>query len=42
MDFADASLVIAAEILAVRKILTFDAHFYAYRIHDRFTFEVLP
>jgi predicted nucleic acid-binding protein len=42
MDFADASLVVAAETLNVRRILTLDAHFYAYRIHGRIPFEVLP
>ena len=42
MDFADASLVVAAEVLNVTRILTFDSHFYAYRIHETVPFEVLP
>jgi predicted nucleic acid-binding protein len=42
MDFADASLVVAAEELGIRQILTFDRHFYAYRINDSLDFEVLP
>ena len=41
MDFADASLVAAAEILRISRILTFDRYFYAYRIHDMNPFEVL-
>ena len=42
MDFADASLVVAAERLDIVKILTFDSHFYAYRINGSIPFEVLP
>ncbi|HZO91951.1 MAG TPA: hypothetical protein VFB38_26780 [Chthonomonadaceae bacterium] len=42
MDFADASLVVAAEVLNLTRILTLDGHFFAYRIHDRTPFEVLP
>jgi len=42
MDFADASLVVAAERLNITTILTFDRHFYAYRIHGRTPFEVIP
>jgi uncharacterized protein len=42
MDFADASLVVAAEALNITRILTLDSHFYAYRIHDTLPFEVLP
>lgn len=42
MDFAGASLVVSAEVLGVTRILTFDAHFYAYRIGDRTPFSVLP
>lgn len=42
MDFADASLVIAAEDLNITRILTLDGHFYAYRIHGKTPFEVLP
>ena len=42
MDFADASLVVAAEVLHISRILTFDNHFYAYRIHDKTPFDVFP
>lgn len=42
MDFADASLVVAAEVMNITRILTLDGHFYAYRIHDRTPFLVLP
>ncbi len=41
-DFANATLVVAAEVLNITGILTFDHHFYAYRIHDTTPFEVLP
>jgi predicted nucleic acid-binding protein len=41
MDFADASLVVAAETLGITRILTFDRHFYAYRINGKIPFEVL-
>lgn len=42
MDLADASLVVAAELLGTRRIFTLDRHFHAYRIRDRQTFEVIP
>ncbi len=42
MDFADASLVVAAEVLNITRILTLDSHFYAYRINDKTHFEVIP
>jgi predicted nucleic acid-binding protein len=42
MDFADASLVIAAETLNDRRIFTLDQHFRAYLIHDQFPFEIVP
>ncbi len=42
MDFADASLVAAAETLNQRRIFTLDQHFYAYRIYDQHAFEVVP
>jgi hypothetical protein len=41
MDFADASMVVAAEVLDITRILTFDRHFYAYRINGNTSFEVL-
>ena len=42
MDFADASLVVAAEVLSINRILTFDRHFYVYRINEKTHFEVIP
>lgn len=42
MDFADASLVAAAEVLNVFRIFTLDKHFHAYRIFDTKPFEVVP
>ena len=42
MDFADASLVVAAEVLNIPRILTLDSHFYVYRINDKTHFEVIP
>lgn len=41
MDFADASLVVAAEVLGIHRILTLDQHFYTYRINDTTHFEVI-
>lgn len=42
MDFADASLVTAAESLGTRRIFTLDRHFRAYRIDGRHAFDVVP
>ena len=42
MDFADASLVVAAETVHISRILTLDRHFYAYRINGSTPFEVIP
>lgn len=42
MDLADASLVVAAEQIGIRRVFTIDRHFYAYRIHGRDPFEVIP
>ena len=42
MDFADASLVVAAERLGLRRIFTIDSHFHIYRINGKDTFEVAP
>ena len=42
MDYADASLVAAAETLQLTSILTLDGHFYAYLIGDESSFDVLP
>lgn len=41
MDFADASLVVTAEKTGITRILTFDRHFYAYRIHGKTPFDVV-
>jgi uncharacterized protein len=42
MDFADSSLVAAAEVLNQRRIFTTDKHFYAYRDWQGNAFEVIP
>lgn len=42
MDFADASLVAAAESLGLTRILTLDHHFYAYRLYGKAPFDVSP
>ncbi|GIV05773.1 MAG: pilus biogenesis protein [Fimbriimonadales bacterium] len=42
MDFADASLVVAAESLGLREIFTLDNHFYAYRVSTGEAFIVYP
>lgn len=42
MDFADASLVLAAEILGTSKVFTLDSDFTIYRINGRKAFEIIP
>lgn len=42
MDFADASLVTAAERLGTNRIFTTDRHFRAYRLDGQRWFEVVP
>ena len=42
MDLADASLVVAAETLSLRRVFTLDRHFYAYQIGGMQPFEVVP
>ncbi len=42
MDFADASLVAAAEKLGTNKILTLDSDFNIYRINGRRHFDIIP
>ena len=42
MDFADASLVAAAEALNTNKIFTLDSDFNIYRINDKTPFEIIP
>jgi predicted nucleic acid-binding protein len=42
MDLADASLVVVAERLNLRRIFTLDSDFYAYRINGTQSFEVVP
>ncbi len=42
MDLADASLVVAAETLGMRRVFTLDRHFYAYRLADGSASEVVP
>jgi len=41
-DFADASLLVAAEDTGVRRIFTFDKHFYAYRLTNGDHLDVMP
>jgi uncharacterized protein len=41
MDFADASLVVAAETLGINRIITFDRHFKAYRINGHGIFDIV-
>jgi predicted nucleic acid-binding protein len=42
MDLADASLVVASEILGTNKIFTLDSDFSVYRINGRKHFEIIP
>lgn len=42
MDFADASLVVVAERLRLRKVFTLDHHFRLYRPRHARHFEVFP
>lgn len=42
MDFADASLVAAAESYNLKRIFTLNRDFYVYRLHDKDAFEVFP
>ena len=42
MDFADASLVAAAETLNTSKIFTLDSDFSIYRLNGKTTFEIIP
>jgi predicted nucleic acid-binding protein len=42
MDFADASLVAAAEHLSLRRVFTLDSDFHIYRTKEGGAFEVIP
>jgi predicted nucleic acid-binding protein len=42
MDLADASLIVAAERLGVRRIFTLDSDFYIYRLADGSTLLCVP
>ncbi|MCX7688880.1 MAG: PIN domain-containing protein [Fimbriimonadales bacterium] len=42
MDYADATIVAAAESTGIRTLFTVDSEFYIYRIHDTETFQILP
>jgi predicted nucleic acid-binding protein len=42
MDLADASLVVAAESRALRRVFTTDSDFHIYRLTDGSTLEVVP
>ena len=41
MDLAEATLVVTAESLKVRKIWTFDSDFFFYLINDQESFDVI-
>ena len=41
MDLADASLVVLAEVLNLRRVFTFDRDFYIYRLEDGSLLEIL-
>jgi uncharacterized protein len=41
MDIADASLVVVAQNLGLRKILTLDRDFFVYRLEDSSAFQNL-
>lgn len=41
MDLADASLVVAGERLRLKRVLTTDRHFHAYRLQGRDAFDVV-
>ncbi|MDW8289616.1 MAG: PIN domain-containing protein [Armatimonadota bacterium] len=42
MDFADASVVAAAEALGILQVFTVDSHFYVYRLRDGAPLTVVP
>jgi predicted nucleic acid-binding protein len=42
MDFADASIVAAAESLNLDTVFTIDSDFYVYRLYDKHPFHVIP
>jgi len=42
MDFADSSLVAAAEKLNTNRIFTLDSDFSVYRVHSRQSFQIIP
>lgn len=42
MDFADASLVAAAETRSLRRVFTLDHHFWIYLLGDGSTFDAFP
>jgi predicted nucleic acid-binding protein len=42
MDYADATLVSLAEDLSIHEIVTFDSHFYIYRLPTKKCFVLLP
>ncbi len=42
MDLADASLVVAANALGIRRVFTTDGDFLVYRTEDNNSFEIIP
>jgi len=41
MDFADGSLVVLAEMSGCHRVITFDGHFFAYRLSDGTALDVI-
>jgi predicted nucleic acid-binding protein len=41
-DYADATLLVAAEETGLRRIFAYDRHFHAYRLTDGTALEVVP
>lgn len=41
-DYADATLLVAAEEMGLRRVFTIDRHFYAYRLPGGVALEVIP
>jgi len=41
-DYADATLLVAAEVANMKRIFTFDRHFFAYRLSNGAPLEIIP
>lgn len=42
MDFADASIVAAAEVLGIKTLFSLDSDFHIYRLYGRESFTIVP